>query len=109
MQRCAINIMKKSLKINLFGIKASFNTITLLVGLFLGMIGFFGLYVVLFIIGLKCYRMNFFDDDILMAYVVVMAIMVFGDMFMANSYKRILWLPALMMIVNYDRVKDRVK
>ena len=44
-----------------------------------------------------------------MAFTVVMVMMVFGDMFMANSYKRILWLPALMMIVNYDRVKDRVR
>jgi O-antigen ligase len=68
---------------------------------FLGMIGFSGLYVVLFIIGLKCYRMNFFDDDILMAYVVVVAIMVFGDMFMANSYKRFLWIPSLLMLIRY--------
>ena len=68
---------------------------------FLGMIGFSGLYIVLFIIGLKCYKMNFFNDDILMAYVVVMAIMVFGDMFMANSYKRFLWIPALLMLIRY--------
>ena len=45
--------------------------------------------------------MKFFNDDILMAYVVVMAIMVFGDMFMANSYKRFLWLPALLMLIRY--------
>ena len=45
--------------------------------------------------------MNFFDDDILMAYVVVVVIMVFGDMFMANSYKRFLWLPALLMLIRY--------
>ena len=44
-----------------------------------------------------------------MAFTVVMVMMVFGDMFMANSYKRILWLPTLMMIVNYDRVKHQVK
>ena len=65
------------------------------------MIGFLGLYVVLFLIGLKCYKMNFFNDDILMAYVVVMAIMVFGDMFMANSYKRFLWIPSLLMLIRY--------
>ncbi len=68
---------------------------------FLGMIGYSGLYVVLFFIGLKCYRKNFFDDDILMAYVVVTAIMLFGDMFMANSYKRFLWLPSLLMLIRY--------
>ena len=68
---------------------------------FLGMIGFSGLYIVLFVIGLKCYKMKFFNDDILMAYVVVMAIMVFGDMFMANSYKRFLWIPTLLMLIRY--------
>ena len=74
-----------------------------------GMIGFGSIYFILLFIGLKCYRNNFFNDDLLMAFTVVMVMMVFGDMFMANSYKRILWLPALMMIVNYDRVKGRVK
>ena len=74
-----------------------------------GMIGFGSIYFILLFIGLKCYRNKFFNDDLLMAFTVVMVMMVFGDMFMANSYKRILWLPALMMIVNYDRVKDRVK
>ena len=74
-----------------------------------GMIGFGSIYFILLYIGLKCYRNKFFNDDLLMAFTVVMVMMVFGDMFMANSYKRILWLPALMMIVNYDRVKDRVK
>ena len=66
-----------------------------------GMIGFSSLYVVLFFIGLKCYKKNFFDDDILMGYVVVMVIMVIGDMFMANSYKRFLWIPTLLMLVRY--------
>ena len=74
-----------------------------------GMIGFGSIYFILLFIGLKCYRNKFFNDDLLMAFTVVMVMMVFGDMFMANSYKRVLWLPALMMIVNYDRVKDRVR
>jgi O-antigen ligase len=74
-----------------------------------GMIGFGSIYFILLFIGLKCYRNNFFNDDLLMAFTLVMVMMVFGDMFMANSYKRILWLPALMMIVNYDRVRDRVR
>jgi O-antigen ligase len=68
---------------------------------FFGMIGFSGLYVVLLLFGLKCYKMNFFDDEILMGYVVVMVIMVIGDMFMANSYKRFLWIPTLLMLVRY--------
>ena len=77
---------------------------------FLGMIGFSGLYVVVFIIGLKSYRMKFFDDDILMAYVVVVVIMVFGDMFMANSYKRFLWLPALLMLIRYRQcISDKLQ
>ena len=74
-----------------------------------GMIGFSSIYLVLLFIGIKCFNNKFYNDHLLMCYVVVMAMMIFGDMFMANSYKRILWLPALMMIVNYDRVKDQVK
>ena len=77
---------------------------------FLGMIGFAGLYIVLFFIGLKSYRMKFYDDDILMAYVVVVVIMVFGDMFMANSYKRFLWLPALLMLIRYRQcISDKLQ
>jgi len=68
---------------------------------FFGMVGFSGLYVVLLLLGLKCYNMNFFDDEILMGYVVVMVIMIIGDMFMANSYKRFLWIPTLLMLVRY--------
>ena len=55
-----------------------------------GMIGFGSMYFILLFIGLKCYRNKFFNDDLLMAFTVVMVMMVFGDMFMANSYKRIL-------------------
>ena len=75
----------------------------------LGMIGFGLIYLILLIIGLKCYRNNFFNDDILMAFTVIMIMMIFGDMFMANSYKRILWIPALMMVVNYDRLSRAFK
>ena len=73
-----------------------------------GMIGFGSIYFILLFIGVKCYRNHFFNDDLLMVFTVVMLMMVFGDMFMANSYKRILWLPVLLMIVNYDRVKKQI-
>ena len=75
----------------------------------LGLIGFGSIYFILLFIGFKCYRNKFFNDDILMAFTVVMVMMIFGDMFMANSYKRILWVPALMMIVNYDRLNRAIK
>jgi len=67
----------------------------------LGMLGFVGIYAVLFIIGRECYRKKYFNDELLMAFVVMAGMMVLGDMFMANSYKRFLWLPSLLMMVRY--------
>ena len=61
-----------------------------------GTIGFTGLYLVLLIQGYKTSRNRFYGNYIIVALTIIMIMMVFGDMFMANSYKRVLWLPALL-------------
>ncbi len=61
-----------------------------------GLIGFSAFYLILLFEGFKCYTKKFFGNYFLLGLAVVMVMMVFGDMFMANSYKRVLWLPALL-------------
>ena len=61
-----------------------------------GIIGFSAFYLILLFEGIKCYTKRFFGNYLLLGLTVVMVMMVFGDMFMANSYKRVLWLPALL-------------
>lgn len=65
----------------------------------LGIIGFAGLYITLIYYVVKAYRLKFFSDVFLIALAIIAVMMVFGDMFMANSYKRVLWMPALLVII----------
>ena len=64
----------------------------------LGTIGFTSLYIVLMVQGLRAYRDRFIGSYMLLALTIVMVMMIFGDMFMANSYKRVLWVPALLFM-----------
>lgn len=64
-----------------------------------GAIGFTGFYLILLIQGYKSYRNKFDGSYLLLSLAVIMIMMIFGDMFMANSYKRVLWLPALLFYV----------
>jgi len=71
-----------------------------------GLIGFSMIYIIMIIYVYKSYRRSFFKDPYLMALSIITIMMVFGDMFMANSYKRYLWLPALLMIVQYGQYRN---
>ena len=71
-----------------------------------GLIGFSMIYIIMIMYVYKSYQFSFFQDPYLMALSVITVMMVFGDMFMANSYKRYLWLPALLMIVQFTQYKD---
>lgn len=62
----------------------------------LGMIGFSSLYFILLLQAYKVSRFKFHGSYLLLALTVVVIMMVFGDMFMANSYKRVLWVPSLL-------------
>ena len=63
-----------------------------------GLIGFSMIYMIMIVYVYKSYQFSFFKDPYLMALSIITVMMVFGDMFMANSYKRILWLPALLLM-----------
>ena len=73
-----------------------------------GLIGFSMIYMIMIIYVYKSYQYSFFKDPYLMALSIITVMMVFGDMFMANSYKRYLWLPALLMIVQYSKYRNEI-
>ncbi len=68
----------------------------------LGLLGFASIYGILIYYIVRSYQYSFFGDPYLMAFSVIAIMMVFGDMFMANSYKRFLWLPSLLLIVQFS-------
>lgn len=61
-----------------------------------GIIGFTSFYLILLFQVYKCYNYKFNGSYIIISLAIITVMMFFGDMFMANSYKRILWLPALL-------------
>jgi O-antigen ligase len=71
-----------------------------------GLIGFSMIYIIMLMYVYKSYQFSFFQDPYLMALSIITVMMVFGDMFMANSYKRYLWLPPLLMIVQFTQYRD---
>ena len=71
-----------------------------------GLIGFSMIYMIMILYVYKSYKSSFFQDPYLMALSIITMMMVFGDMFMANSYKRYLWLPSLLMIVQYNKYRS---
>ena len=77
-------------------------------GLF-GILGFTTFYLILLFQGIKCYKNKFYGSYLLLGLTIVMVMMVFGDMFMANSYKRVLWLPALLFFVHSRNLSSNKK
>ncbi len=71
-----------------------------------GLIGFSMIYMIMIMFVYKSYQFSFFQDPYLMALSIITVMMVFGDMFMANSYKRYLWLPALLMITQFTKYRS---
>ena len=70
-------------------------------GLF-GLIGYTMLYFVIIFYVFKAYTNNFYDNGVIMVLSVISIMMISGDMFMANSYKRSLWVPAILFVA-YSR------
>ena len=64
----------------------------------LGFVGFLSIYIILAYYIAINYKNNFFNDRMLMLLSLITIMMIFGDMFMANSYKRALWVPAIIFI-----------
>ena len=74
---------------------------------FFGFIGFLSIYLILFYYVIINYRNKFFNDYMLMVLSLIAIMMIIGDMFMANSYKRSLWVPAIMFII-YSKQKLKI-
>jgi O-antigen ligase len=75
-----------------------------------GIFGFFGfasIYLILILIGVKCWQNKFFNDYYLLSFTIIMLMMIFGDMFMANTYKRILWLPTLIFVSYFEHISKK--
>jgi len=68
----------------------------------LGLVGFILIYITLLYYCINAYKHSFFNDKLLMGLTIITIAMIFGDMFMANSYKRILWIPSLIFINYYN-------
>jgi|TARA_B100000315_G_scaffold260167_1_gene319656 O-antigen ligase len=75
----------------------------------IGMIGFSMLYVILLYFGYLSFKKKFFGNQLFVALAIIMLMMFFGDMFMANSYKRVLWLPSLIFIVHYKNLSSSIR
>ncbi len=67
-----------------------------------GLIGYSMLYFVIIFYIFKAYTNNFYGNGVIMVLSVVSIMMISGDMFMANSYKRSLWVPAILFVA-YSR------
>ena len=67
-------------------------------GLF-GFIGYCLLYMIILYYIIIGYKNRFFNSNILMVLAVISTMMIMGDMFMANSYKRSLWVPVILFVV----------
>ena len=65
----------------------------------LGFLGYIMLYLIILYYVIIGYNENFYNNGILMVLAVISIMMITGDMFMANSYKRSLWVPAILFVV----------
>jgi oligosaccharide repeat unit polymerase len=73
----------------------------------LGLIGFLSIYLILIFYGVECWKHRFYNNYLVMGLSVIMFMMVFGDMFMANTYKRVLWLPTLLFVAYSNFISEK--
>jgi len=64
----------------------------------LGLLGYVMLYMIIIYYIIVGYNNNFHNNGALMVLAVISIMMITGDMFMANSYKRSLWVPAILFV-----------
>ena len=64
----------------------------------LGFLGYVILYMIIIYYIIVGYNNNFHSNGALMVLAVISIMMITGDMFMANSYKRSLWVPAILFV-----------
>ena len=70
----------------------------------LGFIGYSMIYIIILYYVAIGYYNRFFNSSTLMILSVISVMMIAGDMFMANSYKRSLWVPVIMFVVYFKQL-----
>ena len=70
----------------------------------LGFIGYSMIYIIILYYVLVGYYNRFFNSSTLMILSVISVMMIMGDMFMANSYKRSLWVPVIMFVIYFKQL-----
>ena len=71
---------------------------------FIGFVGFIFIYIIIIYYIVTAYYNRFFMSNVLLLLAVMSIMMVVGDMFMANSYKRVLWVPAILFIIYFKQL-----
>ena len=71
---------------------------------FLGFLGYSMVYMVILYYIIIGYYNKFFNSSTLMVLAVISIMMIAGDMFMANSYKRSLWVPVIIFSVYFKQL-----
>ena len=71
---------------------------------FFGLIGYTMIYLIILYYIIIGYLNRFFNSSTLMILAVISIMMITGDMFMANSYKRSLWVPVIMFIIYHRQL-----
>jgi len=67
-----------------------------------GLVGFFGIYVIFYYLIISSYKHSYYNNPLLWALSLIALSMIVGDMFMANSYKRFLWIPSMLFVMYYN-------
>jgi len=70
-----------------------------------GFLGMLGIYLITALAIFDSWYQRFYNEKLLMVLAIVASIMIFGDMFMANSYKRVLWMPVIIFMTYYSELK----
>ena len=69
-----------------------------------GFIGFILIYLIIIYYVIIAYNNKFYNNAILLVLAVMSIMMIVGDMFMANSYKRIAWVPAILFVTYFRQI-----
>jgi len=75
----------------------------------LGFIGYSMIYIIILYYVAIGYYNRFFNSSTLMILSVISVMMIIGDMFMANSYKRSLWVPVIMFVIYFKQLYQNSK
>ncbi|MFQ6606395.1 MAG: O-antigen ligase family protein [Fidelibacterota bacterium] len=76
---------------------------------FLGFVGFGLIYLIITYHIFLAYRWKFFQNLWLLALSTLVLGNLLGDMFMTNAYRRIFWVPALLLVFAFHQIKNKAQ